>query len=114
MLPLEHRLRKQKDFDRVYKRGRVYRTRLFMMRADKPGTEVARFAVVVSNKVSKKAVDRNRVRRRAHAAIDRLLHEGVAESDVIINIHPNAVNVTVEELEKEFHRGLVKLKLLQK
>jgi len=113
MLPGKHRLRKQKDFDRVYKRGKVIRAPLFLIRMGSAGTDLPRFAVVVSNKVSKKAVDRNRVRRRTHAAWRDLLPRVKKPVDVIISMSTRAVPATQEVIQAELVKGLTRLHLLK-
>jgi len=78
-LPRQHRLKGHRVFDRIYRQGRRLHGTLMVLRlleADphllppeqsrRPPSDW-RCGVVVSSKVSKRAVDRNRLRRRLHA-----------------------------------------------
>lgn len=60
----------------------------------------ARVAVSVSKKVSKKAVVRNRVRRRAYAVIRELVG-GLGENLYLISAKPGVDKLTSEELHRE-------------
>ncbi|MFM7465380.1 MAG: ribonuclease P protein component [Cyanobium sp.] len=80
-LPQQHRLRGLKVFDRIYRQGNRFHGRWFTLRViaadvallpprDRPYPPSPwRCAVVVSAKVSKRAVRRNRLRRLVHAAL---------------------------------------------
>ena len=57
-------LRNKKDFDRIFKQKKVFGNKHFTLLYRKNGLEENRYAFVVSKKVSKKAVVRNKIRRR--------------------------------------------------
>lgn len=65
MLPKIYRLRLKKDFDRIFKKGKFVGQRFFTLGYIANDLEFSRFAVVVPKKVSKKAVTRNLIKRRA-------------------------------------------------
>lgn len=69
MLNKSRRIRLTRDFERVFSKGRSFSGGLFKLRVLKNSFNFSRFAVVVSSKVSKKAVIRNRIRRRAWSVI---------------------------------------------
>lgn len=58
------KLRDQRDFSRIYRKGRATRSGTLLIRALPNHKPVTRVAVVVSKKVSKSAVRRNRLRRQ--------------------------------------------------
>ena len=62
-LPKKNRLKKKKDFEEVFKKGKAVRGNFLFVRYLKNSLQFPRFAFVVSSKVSKKAVARNRIRR---------------------------------------------------
>ena len=64
MLPTKYRLTKEKDFKRVNASGKSFFSPYFRLRFAPNNLDFSRFAVVVSNKVSKKAVERNRLKRQ--------------------------------------------------
>ncbi|MCW1949612.1 MAG: ribonuclease P protein component [Candidatus Shapirobacteria bacterium] len=62
MLKKVNRLAKSKDIQKAFARGRTFFNPLFTLKAV-PSAEEKRFTVVVSTKVYKNAVDRNRLKR---------------------------------------------------
>lgn len=64
MLARGFRLKKAGDFARVYKHGRSASASDLFIKAVRTGYGVSRLAVVVSKKVSKKAVVRNKIKRK--------------------------------------------------
>ncbi|MEN6644241.1 MAG: ribonuclease P protein component [Armatimonadia bacterium] len=80
---------RQSDFSRIYKQGRRYRTSLFtavVVRHDDP----CRAAFVVSRKVAKQAVRRNRIRRWLREALRRLLAGAECRADIVLIAHQPA------------------------
>ena len=66
MLPKSQRL--SRGFSVIFQKGAKISTPFFVLRAVAAWDNAPRFAVTVSKKVSKKAVVRNRIRRRLFAA----------------------------------------------
>lgn len=64
MLPKNHRLRKKRDIERVFKNGKSAKEGFLVLKSAKNGLGASRFGFIVSSKVSKKAVTRNKIRRR--------------------------------------------------
>lgn len=63
MIQRQHRFWGRSSIDRVHKQGRVERSKQLNLKY-MPGRDNWRLAVVVSKKVAKSAVTRNRIRRR--------------------------------------------------
>ena len=63
MLPRENRLKRDKDFQTLFKSGQGVYGSICGAKWQKNKLNLARIAVVVGTKVSKKAVVRNRLRR---------------------------------------------------
>lgn len=63
MLKKENRLRKQKDFDKIFGSGTFFSQGFLSLKLAPNSLSSSRFAFIVSNKISKKAVSRNRIRR---------------------------------------------------
>jgi len=64
MLPKANRLTRKKDFDRVFRFGRDFRCGALCLRVVDNNLDISRFGFIVGKRVSKKAVVRNRIRRR--------------------------------------------------
>ena len=69
MLIKEKRIKKRKDFEIIFRNSKSLKNNLFVLRVAKNNLQISRFGFVVSQKVSKKATVRNKVRRRLAAAI---------------------------------------------
>jgi len=104
-LPTRHRLKKKKEFDLVKKEGKLVRDKLFSILFIKDETsDGPKFGLVVSKKIDKRAVERNRIRRLLAEAIAELL----AETDkslkfVILAKHP-LKTATLPEIKEVFNR----------
>ncbi len=76
MLPKAHRLKKEKDFQEVMKQGRTVSKAFLILKFRKNDLAVTRIGFVVSQKISKRATIRNRVKRRlkglARSSLPRL------------------------------------------
>ena len=108
-LPKTHRLRRRQDFERVYRRGKRYHAsalllRVFFERRTQPPKPV-RIAVVVSQKVHKRAVVRNRIRRQIQASLQTLLSHLPHGLLIVITVKSTA-------LECDYHQFLRELKQL--
>lgn len=112
MLSEKYRLKKTKDFDRVFQGGKRAKGRGFAVRAKENGTEVSRFGVVVSKKVSLKATERNRIRRIISEAIRTGLQEIKAGWDVSIIVFPDFDLKTTIEAKEELWRTFSRTGLL--
>ena len=84
MLSSKYRLKRKKDFERVYKKGRVNRENFLLLRFVPNDLGNTRFGVVVSKKVAKKANERNAIKRRIREVIKEILPEIKNDLDVVI------------------------------
>ena len=69
MLPKTNRIKKKKDFEAIFKKSKSFRDDLFVSKVAYNNLGLNRYGFVVSQKVSKKATIRNKVRRRLAEAI---------------------------------------------
>ena len=63
-LPKKYRLTDKSEIEKVFKKGRIINSSLFLIRFLSNHLVFSRFTVIVSSKISKKAVIRNRIKRR--------------------------------------------------
>jgi ribonuclease P protein component len=107
MLKKEFRLRKQRDFERVFKKGFYFSEKLLALKLVNNDLQISRFGIIVSNKVSKKASKRNRIKRLLRESIRSLQNDikpgfdcvFVARSE-IIDKDFKEVKLSVEKLFK--------------
>jgi ribonuclease P protein component len=64
MLPEINRVKKKRDFEIIFKKGVSFKSPSLILKVLKTNLNYSRFGFIVSQKVSKKAVIRNKVRRR--------------------------------------------------
>jgi len=64
MLSKINRLQKEKDIEKVFKKGRGFKEDFLVLKTLKNDSNKIRFGFVVSQKVSKKASIRNKIKRR--------------------------------------------------
>ncbi len=115
MLLRTHRFHGYGSLRYVYKNGRNVSGQLMGIRScANPRRKNYRIAVVVSKKVHKSAVVRNRIRRRAFELCrlrsDRLL----GGHDIVITIYSDTVaNMPIAELEQQFDSLLERAELVK-
>lgn len=98
MLSRVNRLSKQKDFEAVFSRGKSRRENFLVMRFLLNRQEESRFGLVVSAKVSKKAVVRNRLRRRLSEII-RSYQGGLKKGfDIVFLVKANPEGLGQKEM----------------
>ena len=108
MLKKPYRLSRQKDFGRLKHSGRSFFCPAFRLRCLANNLVRSRFAVVVSTKISKKAVVRNRLRRQILEIIRLNLDKIKPGNDFIIAVNQKALGLTSAQLEHEFLSALKK------
>lgn len=100
MISKINRFHGRKALDFVYRKGRTARTEFISLRYAPSRRENYRLAVVVSRKVSKSAVVRNRIRRRIYETV-RLQLKAPLKQDLVINVYDERVAAMApKELEK--------------
>jgi ribonuclease P protein component len=92
MLSFAHRFHGHGSLRFVYKNGQAIRSRLITIKyTNNPNRKNSRFAVVVSKKVHKSAVGRNRMRRRVYEIVRQELPNIPRAHDVAIMIFSSEV-----------------------
>jgi len=81
MLFKKNRVTKKKDFERIFKKGITFREQFLILKIAPGLFPESRFAFIVSQKVSKNAVVRNRIRRRLRELTRSLASEIKKEVD---------------------------------
>jgi ribonuclease P protein component len=98
----------------VYRQGSISRGPLFAVKAvENPRRNQYRMAVVVSRKVNKSAVARNRIRRRLYALGHELGGNVTKPYDIVITVfHDNILDTPHAELAGQLKRQYKELKIL--
>lgn len=92
MISVAHRFHGYGSLKGVYKRGRTVRSSSINLKFDYRGSRKPyRSAVVVSKKVSKSAVVRNRIRRRIYETVRRAENDIAPGSDLVFTVFDERV-----------------------
>lgn len=114
MISRAHRFHGYNSLRHVYRQGRIARGPLFAVKAiENPRRDKYRLAVVVSRKVNKSAVARNRIRRRLYALSREFGSEISQPFDIVITVfHDNVIDMPQAELAGQLKRQFKELKIL--
>ncbi len=97
---------------KLYATGKTVRSGAISLRYSPEDTKAYRVAVVVSKKVNRSAVVRNRIRRRIYERVRILYSSGLAPRDIIITVFDDQVaTMSPQELDYELAGLLKKAKL---
>ena len=118
MLSKKHRILKG-EFEKLFKAGKRTDSKSFFLKVTNLSPPLknrddfsSRFAFVTSAKVSKKAVVRNKLRRRARAIVYKLLPEAKKDVATMFFFKPGAEKLNFKEIEEEIKEALQKAGVL--
>jgi len=115
-LPKVNRLRQRQDFTIVYKRGirrHGKHMTLRALRSGQPSHSVAtRIGISISQKVSKRAVVRNRIKRRIRSSLRQLLPSMATGWDIVFVVHPQAVECDSLQILQELEQLLMQAEVI--
>ena len=117
MLSKLNRIKKKKDFEIIFKKGKSFKNKLFILRFLKNNFNQSRFGFVVSQKVSKKAVIRNKIRRRLSEIIkDNLKNIQKPENnlDLVFISLPETAGKEFLAIKESVEELLIKAKIITK
>ena len=116
MLPLKNRLRKKNDFGRVYKQGKAVFLKHLTLRYIRNNLSQARIGVLVSKNFSRKAVQRNKIKRILREATHKYLAFVKPNFDIVIScVHKNKPErkINFNEMKSQVEEILKKSNLLK-
>jgi ribonuclease P protein component len=118
-LPKAHRLKHWKDFQTIYQQGTRYSSPHLILlalseskRDNSLRSATTLIGISVSQKVSKKAVVRNRIKRQIRAALRELLPELSPGWKVVVAVRPKALECKYEHFLRELKQLLVKADII--
>lgn len=110
MLKKQQRLNKDKQFNLIFKKGRTSYGPEFGLKVMVNNSSVSRFAFIVSKKVSKRAVERNLIKRLLREAV-RLDWLNLRGYDVIVVALPLSRGKKLSDIRKALDLLFAKLKI---
>ena len=113
MLPPKNRLKKKKDFEKVLKEGKGFTEDFLFLKIIKNNFEISRVGFIVGKKISKKASQRNKIKRRLREIIRLCLGKIQPGFDLVFLAKPGIEKRDFWELEEMMHKILKKGKILK-
>lgn len=113
MFKKENRLTKNKEFDNVWKKGKSSFDKILGVKALKNDLKIPRFGILVSIKVSKRAVDRNKIKRRIREIVKKHFKELKSGFDIVIIALPSSLNEDFVSFKKSIENNFKKLNLFK-
>lgn len=104
MLKRENRIKLKKEFAEIKNKGRVLYSPLFGFLTHKENDGQKKFGFIVSKKISKKAVDRNKIRRILSEVIRKNLEKFENGTRVIFLTKKEILGKKMKEIEKEVEK----------
>ena len=112
MLPKENRLKKNKDFEKVFKEGKGFKEDLLVLKKVKNNLKSSRFGFVVSKTFFKKATLRNKIKRRLRELVRIKLNEIKKGIDVVIIAKPGLETKDFQEIKEIVNKLFKKAKII--
>ncbi|MFW0967151.1 MAG: ribonuclease P protein component [Thermacetogeniaceae bacterium] len=111
MLSDNNRIRKNTDFKRAYQYGNLFFSHYFVLHSLKRDDQKStRLGIVPSRKI-KKAVLRNRLKRRIREIFKQYSKHIKKSYDLVLNTRNDAINASFEDLKKDFEHLIKKSQL---
>lgn len=114
MLARKNRFHGHSGVRRVYRLGKSVRTSFFSLHTlQNDRVKSTKVAVVVSRKVHKSAVKRNRIRRRIYEQMRHRISDLATPTEIVITVYkPELATMRADEIEKAVEQIVKKARLL--
>ena len=113
MLPKKYRLLKERDFERVYKKGSSFAEKFVVCKILKNDLGLPRFGFSIGTKISKKAVSRNRLRRQFQEIARLAVNDIKNGVDIIVLPKKDAEGKKNKEIKEAFLKILKKSGIME-
>jgi len=115
MLAQKYRLKKRKDFERVYKQGKGFKQDFLFLKTFENNLKNSRIGIVVSKKIANRAVERNLIKRRLREAVKKRLSEMKPGLDIVIAAKQGISKKTLfQDIEQVLNEILLKTNIIEK
>jgi ribonuclease P protein component len=111
-VPVAKTIRKDKEFAAVLKQGYSAGGLVLRVKALRKNQESSRYGLIINTKVSKKAVERNRLRRRLRAILHDILPKLKGTHDLVLIMGPVARDMKSADLAPHLIAALRQLRIL--
>jgi len=114
MLPKINRVKKKKDFEEIFKNSKSLKNNIFVLKFAKNDLGINRVGIVVSQKVSKRATIRNKIRRRLSEIIKKEINNIKSGVDLVFIALSSIEKKEFSEMAESVKNALIKLNLVNK
>lgn len=111
MLKKINRMGRNKEFDRAFKLGQSFYGKILGLKAVNNDLEVSRLGVLISTKISKKAVIRNHFKRQIREIVQTELPRLKNGKDLVIVVFSQILDKNFEEIKVFLKNGFKRLNL---
>jgi ribonuclease P protein component len=105
----KHSLRNKKDFDQVFKAGQSFYCPILGIKALKNDLKLNRLGIIISLKISKSAVVRNKIKRQIRVIFKKNIEESAKSYDFVIIVLDKIINKEYKEIEENLIKAHKKL-----
>lgn len=113
MLAKQYRLKKNKEFDLVFQKGKYIGGSLFFLLFKENKLSDNRFGFVIGKKISKKATVRNKIRRRISEIIRTIMDNIKPGFDIVVGAKTEVIGKDYREIKENLEELFRKAKLIK-
>lgn len=114
MLSKTTRISRQKDFDYIFKNGKSFQGKFMVVKIAPNINDISRFAIIVSKKVSSKAVIRNFAKRRIKNIINSFFPRFSSKANIVVIVKTFSKDTPFSDLSYDLEEILIRAKILKK
>jgi len=100
----QNRLKKKKDFEKVFKKGKTIKQDLFVFKYIENNQDSPRIGIIISKKVCSRASERNLIKRRIREIIKKEIDQLKNLDIIIIALSKISKDIPFTELEQEINK----------
>jgi ribonuclease P protein component len=113
MLVSQYRLRSSLAIEQVLEAGRYVRTPFFTLKyLAMSKADTTRIAIIVGKKALKRAVDRNRAKRRLRAGLQPLVTQIKSGYHLVFILNSQIIDTNHQQVDLQINQALTKINLL--
>lgn len=109
MLPTPNRLRKKRDYDKLSTKGRSIYGVFATLRFRELGSGETKVGFITSTKMFKRAVDRNRIKRRLREVIRLMWNDLPKQMHLLFVPKPEALTGDFDKIQEDIRHMLSKI-----
>ena len=102
MFPYKNRIRKDRDFENIFKNGKTIKSGFFKIVFLKNNLNINRFAVVINKKASKSAFLRNKIKRIIKNELQNVFIKN-RSLDMVLIVFPN-IKENIGNIKNEINK----------